>query len=260
MLVVGLPLAFFYFKRYRPEYYGLLPDGATVGEEEVTDTGRMIDRGVEYAAEVEEVEFTLRQAARTPAYWLLIVVSAVHAFSTTAIITHSIPFFTDIGIDILRAAGILALMALVSIPSRFIGGLITDRFEKQHLRFLMGITCLLEAVGMAVFLLNPTTAMVYVWFILRGIGTGGTLVLTSLLRARYFGRKALGSIGGFSSMFLTPLAMAAPVYIGWVHDTTGSYMSAFILLAALLAFSAVIACCAVPPKPPSQVTDTLNIV
>lgn len=260
MLVVGLPLAFFFFKRYRPEYYGLLPDGARVEEEQARDTSQMIDRGIKYAAEVEEVEFTLRQASRTPAFWLLIVASTVHGFSTTAIVTHSIPFFTDRGIDPLRAAGILALMALVSIPSRFVGGLITDRLKKQHLRFIMGTTYLLEAVGMTAFLLNQSIAMIYVWFILRGIGTGGGLVLASLLRARYFGRKALGSIGGFSSMFLTPVGMAAPIYIGYVYDSTGSYISAFNLLAALIAVGGVITFFILPPKPPAQVTDIRKFV
>ena len=66
MLCVGLPLVWFFIRSERPEYYGLLPDGTTV-EEEVADVSQMIDRGIKYAAEVEEVEFTLRQAVRTPA-------------------------------------------------------------------------------------------------------------------------------------------------------------------------------------------------
>ncbi|MDO8637852.1 MAG: MFS transporter, partial [Dehalococcoidia bacterium] len=51
MLLVGLPLAWFCFKPHRPEYYGLLPDGATA-KEAVTETSQVIDRGVAYAAEV----------------------------------------------------------------------------------------------------------------------------------------------------------------------------------------------------------------
>jgi len=255
MLLVGLPLAFFYFNRYRPEYYGLLPDGAKVTEEEATDTSRMIDRGVEYAAEVEEVEFTLRQAMRTPTYWTLIVVFGVHSLSSPAILTHSIPFLTDIGIDPLRAASVLAMIAIASIPSRLACGLIIDRVKKQHLRFLLGGIYLLQAVGFAVYLLNPTTAMIYVWFILYGIGMGAGLVLMPLMRARYFGRKALGSIGGFSLMFSIPVIVAAPIYTGWVYDTTGSYISAFTLLAALHAFSVILTGLVAPPKPPAQVTD-----
>ena len=258
-LLVGLPLAWFSLKRHRPEYYGLLPDGATVAEEH-TDTDQMIDRGVKYAAEVEEVEFTLRQAMRTPTYWLLIIAQGVHAFALFPITLHLIPFLTDTGIEPLKAAGIVAMMSLASIPSRLIGGLIQDRVKKQHLRFLLGGTFLLQAVGIAVFLLNQSTAMIYVWFILRGIGMGASFVLMFPLRARYFGRKAFGSISGFSMMFLMPIEVAAPIYIGWVYDTSGSYISVFTLVAVLVSMAAVLMSLTKPPKPPSQVTDIRNII
>ena len=257
--LVGLPLAWFCFKPYRPEYYGLLPDGTKVTEE-AADTSQMIERGVKYAAEIQEVEFTLRQAMRTPAFWLLVVAFGIHGVAGPTIVTHSIPFFTDMGIDPIKAAGILALMALVSIPARLASGLLTDRVKKQHLRFILGITYLLEAVGITAFLLNRSIAMIYLWFILRGIGMGAGFIPTSLIRARYFGRKALGSINGFSSMFLTPVAMAAPIYVGWVYDTTKSYITAFTLLSVLLALAAVVTCFVAPPKPPAQITDVRKFV
>ncbi|MBI2328040.1 MAG: MFS transporter [Chloroflexi bacterium] len=259
MLVIGLPLTFL-FKRYRPEYYGLLPDGARVTEEEARDTSRMIDRGIKYAAEVEEVEFTLRQALRTPSYWLLIIAFGVHALAGPAISTHAIPFLTDIGIEPFRAAGIYAIIPGASIPARLIAGLIIDRIKKQHLRFILGGIYLLQAVGITIFLLDRSIAMIYVWFILYGFGQGAALVLMPLIRARYFGRKALGSIGGFATTFSVPVVMASPIYFGWVYDTTGNYNDAFTLLAVLLAVAVLLAGLVAPPKPPAQVTDIRKFV
>ena len=259
MALVGLPLIWFFVKQRRPEYYGLLPDGATVGEE-LVDTEQLIDRGVEYAAEVEEVEFTARQALRTPAYWLLIVVQAIHGLVAPVMSIHCIPFLTDRGIDPLAAAGMMAIMLSASIPARFVGGLIADRVKIGQLRFIMGGVYFLQAVGITVFLLNQTTAMIYVWFILYGIGQGASLTINNLMRARYFGRKALGSIRGTSMMFMTPVGVIAPIYAGWIYDTTGSYMSAFTLFAGLLAFSAVLFPLIRPPKPPAQITDVRQIV
>jgi len=259
MALVGLPLIWFFVKQRRPEYYGLLPDGATVGEE-LVDTKQMIDRGVEYAAEVEEVEFTARQALRTPAYWLLIVVQAIHGLVAPVMSIHCIPFLTDRGIDPLAAAGMMAIMLSASIPARFVGGLIADRVKIGHLRFIMGGVYFLQAVGITVFLLNQTTAMIYVWFILYGIGQGASITINNLMRARYFGRKALGSIRGTSMMFMTPVGVIAPIYAGWIYDTTGSYMSAFTLFAGLLAVSAALFPFIRPPKPPAQITDVRQIV
>ena len=259
MLLVGLPITWFFLKQHRPEYYGLLPDGATT-EEEAADADQMIDRGVEYAAEVEEVEFTLRQAMRTAAFWLLIVANAFHSLAMPAINIHGIPFLTDIGISPLKAAGILALMVGASIPARFIGGFLSDRVKKQHLRFLVGGAYLLQAVGFAIFLLNQTTATIYIWFIFYGIGMGAGFALMLPVRARYFGRKALGSIEGISRAVMTPAGIAAPIYLGWVYDTTGSYISAFTIIGILLTFSGVLAATIMPPKPPAQITDVRKIV
>jgi cyanate permease len=259
MWSVGLPLAWFSLKQRRPEYYGLLPDGATV-EEEAADTSRMIDRGVEYATEVEEVEFTLRQAMRTRTYWLLIVANGLHSLAMPAINVHGIPFLTDIGIDQLKAAGMMAMMIAASLPARFLGGILIDRIRKNQLRFLVGGAYLLQAVGFAIYLLNPTIAMIYVWFILYGIGMGAGFVLMAPMRARYFGRKAFGSIAGSSRALMTPIGIATPIYLGWVYDTTGNYIGAFTLIAALLFISGVLAVTIMPPKPPAQITDVRKIM
>ena len=164
MWVVILPLVWFFVRQHRPEYYGLLPDGATV-EEEAAETSRMIDRGIEYAAEVEEVEFTLKEAMRTRAYWLLTVANAAHGLAMPAINIHCIPFLTDLGVDPLVAAGIMAIMVGASIPTRVIMGLLGDRVKKNQMRFLLGGAYLLQAVGFGAIVLNQTTAMIYVWLI-----------------------------------------------------------------------------------------------
>ena len=259
MGLVGLPMAWFFLKSRRPEYYGLLPDGREVKEEKL-EVARMIDRGIEYATEVQEVEFTLRQAMRTPAYWLILLTHGIHALAASAINVHCIPFLTDIGIAPLGAAGIMAIMVAASIPSRPVVGFLADRLGRNRLRFLLMGTYLLQFLGFTVFLLNQTPSMIYVWFILYGIGMGAGWTLNPPLRASYFGRKAMGSIGGSSMLFLTPLGAAAPIYLGWVHDTTGSYLSAFILIAALLALAVFLAYFIMPPRPPTHITDIRKIV
>jgi len=260
ILVVGLPLAWFFLKQHRPEYYGLLPDGATVEEEEA-ETSQMIDKGIEYATEVEEVEFTLRQAMRTPALWLLIVAQATHGLSVSAVNIHSIPLLTDMGIDPLRAATIVAICyAGCSLPSRLVGGFLADHLSKRRLRFILIGAYLLGALGFAAFLWKQTIAMIYVFLTLAGISKGAAMAPFAAVEGRYFGRKSFGSIRGVSMMFMTPFGILAPIYGGWVYDTTGSYIEALTLCAALLSFAMVITVFALPPKPPAQVTDIHKLV
>ena len=54
---------------------------------------------------------------------------------------------------------------------------------------------------------------------------------------------------------MTPVGVAAPIYAGWIYDTTGSYIAAFTLFAVLLALAAILVALAVPPKPPAHITD-----
>jgi len=252
---VGLPLAWLLVKPRRPEYYGLLPDGTTTEAKPDEDISRMIDRGVDYAAEVQEVEFTLRQALRTPAYWLLIAAVSVRMVGFSAILTHGVPFITDMGFESVKAAALLGAIILISTPSRLIGGFLMDRVQTRYIRFLMAGAFLLQAVGVTTFLLNQTIAMIYVFLILFWLGVGIALPLEAGIRARYFGRKAFGSIGGTSMIFTTPIGVVAPIYAGWVYDNTGSYIPAFILFAILFGISALLVSLAYPPKPPAQVTD-----
>jgi len=255
VMFTGVPLSLYFVKQKRPEYYGLLPDGAMVESGSEADIDAMIDKGVEYATSFQETEFTLRQAMRTPTYWMIIIawVCAMIVFGGFNI--HCIPFLTDMGIDPTAAGGMMALMIFFTVPARFLGGLLADRVRKDRMQFLVAGAFLCQAIGITAFLLNQTIAMVYVLLILYGFGSGAPTPLRLTMGGRYFGRKAFASIQGTSMLFGAPVSLLAPVYAGWIYDTTGSYITAFTLFAVLAALAAFLMCLVRPPKPPAQVTD-----
>ena len=259
MAVVGLPLAWFCLKQRRPEYYGMLPDGAKT-EGDVADLDQMLQRGAQYASEVDEVEFTVRQVFRTRVYWLLVAINAAHGLVGGAMNIHTIPFLTDLGIDPLVAAGMMVVMIGSSVPARLFGGLVMDRMKTGHLRFVLLGAYLLQFVGIGVFLLFRTLPSIYVWFVLYGIGIGSAYIANPLLRARYFGRKSFGSVNGITALVLTPFGVVAPVYAGWVYDTTGNYISAFTLFVGLLAAATVLILFARPAEPPDVIGDIRRFV
>jgi nitrate/nitrite transporter NarK len=154
----------------------------------------------------------------------------------------------------------MSLFVGIGIPTRLLGGLIADRVKKQHLRFATAGAYVLMAAALAVLRVSQTLPMIYVFLIVFGIGTGASIGLLQPFRARYFGRKAIGSINGMSSLFMLPLGVIAPVYFGWVYDTTGSYVSAFTVVAGLMALAVVLMSFVVPPKPPARISDVRQIV
>ncbi len=257
-LVVGLPLAWFSFKNHRPEYYGLLPDGAT-SQAETVATSQTARAGREYAAEVGETEFTLKQAMRTPAFWLLVAGGTANSLAFPVLTIHTIPFLTDIGMKPLQAAGMLSMLIFIGLPFRLMGGVLADRFRKSHLRLLLAVAYLMQAIGFSAYLLNQTIPMIYVWFIFYGIGNGFAYGPQTPIWGRYFGRKAFGSIRGTANMLMTPIGIIARVDAGWMYDTTSSYIAVFITVAVGLILAAVLTTLARPPKAPAQISDVRQI-
>ena len=255
MWVVGLLLILFFVKPQRPEYYGLLPDGAATEEKSTMDASQTIAKGVEYAAGVQEIEFTLRQALRTPAYWLLAVAFAVNSLVSSPIMVHGMPLLTDMGIAPIRASWMFSTAGIAAIPTRLLAGFLADRVKKEHLRFILAGTCLIIAAGITSFVLNQTVAMAQVLLIAFYIGFTANTILHPVLNARYFGRKSLGSIQGTTTAIMTPFSVLAPVYVGWIFDRTGSYITALNVCVVIAIFVAIIMAFARPPKPPTQVTD-----
>lgn len=99
----------------------------------------LLERGRAYAAEVQEVEFTVKQAMKTRVYWLMIATQAVHSLIMPVMSIHCIPFLTDmteLGIDDVQAAGMMTIWIAASLPARFIGGVIADRINTRNLRLI----------------------------------------------------------------------------------------------------------------------------
>ena len=239
VMFASVPFAFVFVRQQRPEYYGMLPDGAEISLGADEDKSEMVDRGVGYAASFEETEYTFRQAVRTGTYWLLFAGFSVHYIISGGFTIHVIPFLTDMGIDPTTASGMMGIMVFFTIPSRFFGGIIADRVRKSRLQFLLVGTFLLQIIGIGTFLLFQNVVSVYVLLACYGLSSGAATPIIILILGRYFGRKAFGSILGTMIAFISPVGLLAPVYAGWIYDTTGSYITAFITFVWLALFSTI---------------------
>jgi len=246
---VCLPLVWFFVKPRRPEHYGLLPDGMAAATRDKPAVGQGTSTAV-----AGVTEMTLRQSTRIPAFWLLIAVGYVSGIVMPMMGAHCVPFLTDRGMSAIEASSVMGLMATVSIPARLVTGYIVDRLQTDRLRFIMTAGTLLQTVGVSIFLLHESTATVYLWFILYGVGGGINQSANLPLLARYFGRKSFGAIIGISQAIMLPVGLVAPIYVGWVYDTSGSYMSIVTLMAVLTTASAVITCFILPPKSSTPAT------
>lgn len=237
VLLAGLPLT--QVIRTHPEQYGLLPDGVkhVPGEDE---------GGLGVGA--PRYEFTLRQALKTRAFWL---VSFGHALALTvvsAVIVHLVTHLNEgVGYSVQAAASVVALMTAMTFVGQLAGGFLGDRYSK---RAIAALAMLGHASGLIALAFAESLPLIIFFALLHGISWGMRGPNMSAIRADYFGRRAFATIMGTSSLIIMLGMVAGPVIAGVIADTLGSYQLGFLILAGLAAIGSLLFAFAAPPQPP----------
>jgi MFS family permease len=207
-LVVGLPLAL--FVRRSPESMGLRPDGDPPLASGVS-TAHPIDR--------QEVNFTLRDAMRTTAFWLLTIATGLRIVALSAINVHYVPMMVWKGMTEQRAAFLLGAQAFMGLPSHMLFGWLADRVNKS---WLMAACMLVAAVGLIFLIYAEEEWQIWIFLPLFTV-VESTFPVNWSTVGEFFGRKNFAKIRGAMSFVQTWGAVIGPVLAGATYDRTHSY-------------------------------------
>jgi MFS transporter, OFA family, oxalate/formate antiporter len=200
-----------------------------------------------------ERDWELGAAMKTPALWSLIVVVSGFMFGLTTVSAIQVAYLSgEVGMDVRVAATALGFMVGVSIVGRLIGGSLGERVEP---RLVMGSFLLLQALSVVILLSVHTEAAVFAYVIIFGASYAANIALLSVVIANYFGVKNFASIQGMVAMAGNLVAATGPVIAGIIKDTTGTFTSAFYLVAAIAVVGALCAFLARPPLSESTGTE-----
>ena len=137
------------------------------------------------------------------------------------------------------AASVASTVLAFSIAGRLIMGWLADRIPRKQ---VMLIIYMLVAGSIPMLFGVQSPGQLYAFAITFGLGLGGEYLIVPLIAADLFGIEVLGRLLG---VILTADGVAeavAPVVVGRLRDTSGSYRSGFILLILIaLAGAAAIA-------------------
>ena len=229
LAICVLPLSL--LVRSTHEEMGLNPDGVPNSPAPVITPGQQNPAQSVAPPPIEDVDFSVREALKTKAFWIYSGSMVLRSCILSSIVVHQIPHLTDIGIPYQTAATVLGMMVLMSIPSRLIFGWLGDRFSKKWLVFIL---CLLQGLGVYIFIHANTTIMLYLFIIIYGSGYGGMIPLTVAIRGDLFGRKHFATIGGMVMLLTMFGTVTAPVLAGYLFDTTQSYRMAFYVFMVMI--------------------------
>jgi MFS family permease len=239
LLLVVMPALL--FMRRSPEEMGLLPDGAPVEKEEVA-TPKKTRRAKRTGA--DDVEWSRREALRTPVFWLIGSTFGVAQIGVTGLNLHVFSYITDQGHPILVAASVMSIIAIMQLMTPIVWGTLADRMDNGILNMAK---CALQGAGLLVALLLPGMVPLYAGFFIYGIGMGGTAILAETIWADFFGRISLGKIRGMGSLVTNIFSACGPPFFGLLFDYTQSYRLSFSIFIGMLFISAVLSLCLKPP-------------
>ncbi len=172
-------------------------------------------------------DFNLREAVRTPQFWLVAIVFFCVGWAAFAVTVHIVPNAIDLGISPITAANILAINGGIGIIGNFVlGGFIGDRLGNRK-AFIIGAAIMAASL----FYLVPAREiwMFYLFALAFGIGLGGTGTSESPLIARLFGLSSHGLIYGVAALSWTIGSAVGPIVTGYMFDVIGNYQLAFLL-------------------------------
>jgi MFS family permease len=181
--------------------------------------------------------FNLKSAQKTPAYWILMINSALWALVITAVFFNLLSIFDSLGISEAVAAGTYTTYAAASLLTQLLVGPIANWGKLQYL-LLLCMATLAAGVGVLALSTNPWIAHSYA--VLVGISTGLIALVGGTMFARYYGRLHLGKLRGSVLTAQVAGSSLGPFITGLIYDLTGSFQISLWIFVILLIPTALI--------------------
>jgi MFS family permease len=216
--------------RRDPESMGLHPDGEPPLPGEVIDAAG---------------GWPLRDALRTPTFWLLAVTFSATWIPVFIPLVHIVPFTRDLGYSALIAASVVSALGAGAVMGRLAMGAVSDRLGRKS---TIGIAMVMQALGFVGFILVRDLPLLYGSALVFGYSYGTISTLFPALVGDFFGRGQVGSLVGFLFMIAGGTAAWGPLIAGAIYDATQRYTLAFAGSAALNVLALTLLLLCRPPR------------
>lgn len=235
------------FMRRSPEDMGLNPDGDS--DEQVAEARA---KGAGMANTGSNFPWTVRQATRTRAFWIILVAQTLGFTALSPTLFHGVAYFQDKGLTLAGAAGVATTVAFFAVVSKLPWGLLTER---MHPRYVLALCAIPAGLSLMILVLGDGITILYVYAVFYGLFMGGYPTIMNIVWPSYFGRQHAGAIRGFVTPVSTVIGTLSPVFAGVMWDRLGSYDFSFTIFAGAWVLAGLVMLTATPPSPPVASTD-----
>ncbi len=230
------------FVRRTPEDMGLHPDGASGP---VTESDGPPTRAQLLAT---SRDWTVAEAMRTPAMWLILGSMAIAGASLTGTLVYRVDFWRSLGMSANLVGLGTALDPACVVFSALAFGVLAERVPVRYLGFigLAGLSASIVPMVVSDGAAWTIVAHNAIW----GIAAGGWITLNNMIWPNYFGRRYLGAIRGIVlPLSIITTSVGPPVY-GYLLDILAP-SQVWMISTGAFAAAAVLVLLARPPKAPA---------
>jgi MFS family permease len=173
---------------------------------------------------------TLGEAFASRAFWALTSTFTCYTFVSGAMWAHMAPALAAKGLGDADALMVLVCIGPAQVAGRLVFVLLGRRFDLRHL----GLATLLGMpAGCVLFALGQGLAALLLFALLFGMANGVSTLVRGGLLPDYFGRSALGRIGGAMSGVAQFARAFAPLAAAWLFVGLPGYRELVLVMAAI---------------------------
>ena len=179
---------------------------------------------------------SLRAAARTRQFWLLIAIYAICGMDDFFVTTHVAAFAQDRGLGALLAGNLLALMGLTGLAGVIASGFASDRLGPAWPTAASFAARILVFGGIAI---DQSPLSIALFALVFGATFLITAPLTVVFVRESFGMRHLGALAGLITMVHQIFGGVGAYFGAAIFDATGGYEAAFVtmLISAVVALA-----------------------
>jgi len=167
-------------------------------------------------------------------FWLMGLGFGISLTAMGAVGTHLVAFGEDLGLSRQSAAWAPSVMSTGALAGKLFAGWMVDRIDRRIVLFALLAA---HATGWAILSTEPGFGVMLAGCAVLGFGGGGMIPLPPVFQGACFGRLVIGQVGGLQALIAVPIGAPLPYLVGLSYDRTGSYVSAFLIIIALIALA-----------------------
>jgi OFA family oxalate/formate antiporter-like MFS transporter len=190
-------------------------------------------------------EYTLKSALMTWQWWALWLILFLNTSAGISVISQESPIFQELGkVTVIVAAGMVGVVSIGNAFGRVFWAWISDLITR---RFALTAMFLLQVI---LFWVLPTTSSAPLLTVLSFIILmcyGGGFGTMPAFTADYFGTKNVGPIYGLMLTAWGAASAFGPLLVANMRQATGTYLSGFHVLSAVVLVSTLFPIIVRPP-------------